>query len=738
MLLTRAAVALCAFALILPVARASSAPSGVPAAKRPRVALVLSGGGARGFAHIGVLRVLQEMRVPVDFVVGTSMGSVVGGAYAAGATVQELEAIARNTDWDRVVADRPARDDLAFRRREEDLLLPSRIEFGVSSKGASLPPAAAGNAALEAALDKLLPAGTRNTPVSQLPLPFRSVASDLVTGELVDLVDTPLFQTMRASLAVPGVFAPIRINERLVVDGGLVRNLPVDLARAMGADVVIAVNVGTPLAPENELTSAVGVAQQMINILTEQNVQRSLKELQPGDILLSPDLSAVTFLDFAQYERAIRAGEQATRALAQRLAPLAVSANDYLVLEQRRVSTPVQGDPAKRLAKLEVHASGAINPKALAVQTGLKQGEPVTREDVRQAARILYGRGDLARVETEVTDKGPDRSVVVRTTEAPWASNRVRVGLELASDFDDDNSYAIKLMHVKSNLNPLGAELRTVARIGTHRELGVQWWQPLAPGSQWYVAPSVSAASAWGDVFSEGLRMSRVAYNVRGANLVLGRGLGDWGDVQVGVARYAARVRPAIPEDPEFESLRIYDTTHFLRYRVDTLDSPGFPTRGQLLDAQLERSRSSDGTAGLAQSSVVGMSAFQAGNWAGHVYGEWARAEVGTAPRTLGGFLRLSGTPEASVEGRSTALARLVMARKVGALPFTLGGAMRAGFSLEVGGGYDHEESVGQRAYRQAASAFLSVETRFGPAYLAAGATRGGHKSLYLFLGPIW
>jgi NTE family protein len=266
----------------------------------------------------------------------------------------------------------------------------------------------------------------------------------------------------------------------------------------------------------------------------------------------------------------------------------------------------------------------------------------------------------------------------------------------------------------------------------------VQWWQPLAPGSQWYVAPSVSAASAWGDVFSEGLRMSRVAYNVRGANLVLGRGLGDWGDVQVGVARYAARVRPAIPEDPEFESLRLYDTTQFLRYRVDTLDSPGFPTRGQLLDAQLERSRSSDGTGGLAQSSVVGMSAFQAGNWAGHVYGEWARAEVGTAPRTLGGFLRLSGTPEASVEGRSIALARLVMARKVGALPFTLGGAMRAGFSLEVGGGYDHEESIPQRSYKQAASAFLSVETRFGPAYLAAGATRGGDKSLYLFLGPIW
>src|SRR4051812_905994 len=143
---------------------------------RPRVALVLSGGGARGFAHIGVLRVLREMRVPVDIVVGTSMGSVVGGAYAAGASVAELDAMARHTDWDRVVADRPARDDLEYRRREEDLLLPSRIEFGEHSDGVTLPPSAAGNAALEQALGKLLPAGTRDRPVNELPLPFRSVA----------------------------------------------------------------------------------------------------------------------------------------------------------------------------------------------------------------------------------------------------------------------------------------------------------------------------------------------------------------------------------------------------------------------------------------------------------------------------------------------------------------------------------------------------------------------------------
>jgi NTE family protein len=303
-------------------------------------------------------------------VVGTSMGGVVGGAYAAGAAVADLERMARETNWDLVVADRPARDQLQFRRREEDVLLPSRIEFGLHRDGVALPPSAAGNAALEQALGRLLPAGTRDLAVSRLALPFRSVASDLLTGEPVELVDTPLFLAMRASLAVPGVFAPVRVEQRLVVDGGLVRNLPVSLARAMGADIVIAVNVGTELAPEQELGSALGVARQMLNILTEQNVQQSLKELRPDDILIDPDLGGLSFLDFQHAGRAIAAGEQAARKLSARLAPLAMDQRQYLLFEQRRLAPPALADTALPLARVEAASNGRINPKALAVVRG--------------------------------------------------------------------------------------------------------------------------------------------------------------------------------------------------------------------------------------------------------------------------------------------------------------------------------------------------------------------------------
>ena len=719
-----------------PALDAVPAANAIAPATRPR--MVLSGGGARGFAHIGVLRALRAQRIPVDMVVGTSMGSVVGGAYAAGASIADLEKMARQTDWDRVVADRPAREDLEFRRREEDVLLPSRIEFGVNGSGVSLPPSAAGNAALERTIGRLLPAGTRDRPVSQLALPFRSVASDLVTGALVDLVDTPLFLTMRASLAVPGVFAPVRVNGQLVVDGGLVRNLPVDLAVKMGADVIIAVNVGTPLAPEKNLGSAFGVAQQMINILTEQNVQRSIRELRAQDVLIAPPLDGIGFLEFRSADSAIKAGELAARAMAPRLAALALPEADYALFENTRLAPPALSDLPLALARIKVESTGNINPRVLEVQSGLAAGQKLTREQVRDAADLLYGRGDLERVEVQIDDEAGRRQVTLRATEAAWASSRLRVGLELASDFDDSNRFALKFMHVKTSLNAWGAELRSVIQVGDQRAFGAQLFQPLGPGSQWYVAPSIGYGSASFDTFLQGRRSERVAYTGRTASIVLGRELGNWGDLQLGLTRSSEKVRTVIPELEDGQVLRGAGSTQSLQYRVDTLDSLGFPSRGYLVEARVERVPGSAGGGAQARTVLVGMGAISTENWAGHVYGEYAHAKYGFSPLSLGGFLRLSGTVPDSIQGRSVAFTRMVLARRVGALPVTLGGTVRAGFSLEAGGGFDVGAAVTDSRIKQAVSGFLSVDTRFGPAYVGAGVTKDGNKTAYLFLGPIW
>ena len=725
-------------------AGAQEAPQGsapaVAGSSRPKVALVLSGGGARGFAHIGVLRVLQREHIPVDIVVGTSMGSVIGGAWAAGASLHDLEHMATRTDWDSVVADRPARDELSYRRRDEDLLLPSRIEFGLSAKGVQGPPAAASNAALEMALDRLLPAGTRNLPVSQLPLQFRSVASDLLTGQLVVLDNTPLFQTMRASLAVPGVFAPVRIKDHLVVDGGLVRNLPVDMARAMGADIVIAVNVGTPLAPERELGSALGVANQMLQILTEQNVQRSLSELRKDDILIAPQLDGVSFLDFSTAGKAIAAGEAAARALLPRLSALAIPAAEYEGRESLRLAAPAAADQPVRLARVQIQGSRDINPDVLVRQSGLEPGTPTTREQVRQAAVQLYGRGDMARVETDIDDVDNERTVTIRTTEAEWARSRMRVGLELASDFRDSNDFAIKVMHVRSSLNAWGAELRTEGRLGNERGLGLQWWQPLGAGAPWYVMPSAQVGKVAGDIFERGRRAARVSYSASAASFAVGRQFGNWGDLSFGVSHRAYSRRPLIPDVDGAPAQRAHDTSNFIRFRIDTLDSLAFPTRGLLLAIGRERTLGSGASVGAAAAnwSASVLQAFRLDNWAGHLSLEWARAQAGTSPVSLGGFLRLSGTQANSVQDPTVVLGRMVLARRIASLPSAFGGTLRAGFSLEAGGGFDRGSDALGRNLKQAGSAFLSVETRFGPLFLALGATRNGDQTMYLFLGPVW
>ncbi len=730
----------CALAGLLLCSAASAQQAGdaaaAPPQARPRIALVLSGGGARGFAHVGVLRALKDQRIPIDMIAGVSMGAVVGSAYASGRTVEELEQFVRGTDWTGVVADRPPRDDLAYRRREDDLIVPSRIEFGVSRAGVVLPPGTAGNSVLESALLRLLPAGTSDLPVNMLALPFRSVGSDLLSGELIELKDTPLFMSVRASLAVPGVFAPVRIDGRLIVDGGLVRNLPVDIARAMGADVVIAVNVGTPLADESELASGVGVARQMLLILTEQNVQRSLKELGPRDVLISPALEGITFLNFSLSERAFAAGVAATRAAANRLAEFALSPEAYALFERTRVGASGARDLGVALASVEVQATAHASGAALAAQFGLRAGDTATAAQVNQAATRLFGRGEFERIEVDLQDVGGKRELRVRPIEAEWARSRLRLGVEVVSDFADDNRFTISGLHTLSWLNSWGAELRTLARIGSQRTLLTQWWQPLAPGADWYVAPTVQYNGSSIDIYAQGRRTLRFGFHETAASLAVGRQFSNWGDVSLGIARRHGHSRLLVPEDSGASAGNFSDTAKFLQVQFDTLDSLVLPGRGGFLQGRYESS--SDGTSGRITTGALGLVAFQAGGWDGHVYGEWAKARSGAAPLALGGFLRLSGTPRGSLVGQRVVLGRLVMARRIGQMPAGLGDAARAGFSVEAGSGFAPGESTRWGGMEQAASAFVCVDTRFGPLFLAAGATRGVGSSLYLFLGPFW
>src|SRR5277367_6131457 len=272
----------------------------VPAAAnvRPRICLVLSGGGARGMAHIGVLKVLEELKIPVDCIAGTSVGAIVGGLYASGMTALEIDSTIRSVDWQEAFRDAPPRRDLAFRRKQDDRNFLVRLPLGLKHGRILLPKGFIQGQKLQETLRQLtLPFGT-STNFDTLPTPFRAVATDLVTGNAVLMEKGDLAFAMRASISAPGVFAPAEMQGQLLVDGGLAENLPIDVARAMHADILIVSDVSFPLQPRAALDSALTISNQMLAIMVRRNADRQKATLGPQDILIVPSLGTSSVTDF--------------------------------------------------------------------------------------------------------------------------------------------------------------------------------------------------------------------------------------------------------------------------------------------------------------------------------------------------------------------------------------------------------------------------------------------------------
>src|SRR5277367_1412723 len=326
------AVSLCSFSCPAGAQRLS-APS--PAA-RPRTCLVLSGGGARGMAHIGVLKVLEELKVPIDCIAGTSMGAVVGGLYASGMTAAEIESTIRSLDWQEAFRDSPPRRELAFRRKQDDENFLVRLPLGLKHGKLLLPKGFIQGQKLEETLRQLTLPFSNTVQFDALPTPFRAVATDLVTGNAVLLDQGDLAIAMRASMSAPGLFAPVELRGRLLVDGGLAENLPIEVARAMHPDILIVSDVTFPLQERAALDSALTISNQMLAILLRKDADRQRATLGSSDVLIEPALGSTSSTDFTGAVGAIAAGENAARTVLWRLDSLRVSDTAYREYLARR------------------------------------------------------------------------------------------------------------------------------------------------------------------------------------------------------------------------------------------------------------------------------------------------------------------------------------------------------------------------------------------------------------------
>ena len=713
-------------------------------AARPRIGLVLSGGGARGLSHVGVLKVLEAEHIPIDAIAGTSMGAIVGGLYASGMNAAALEEELLKIDWDGVFATRVDRQHLSQRRKEEDFEIATALEFGIRGVQLLPPTGAVSSRGLETLLRRLTLPVREVQHFDQLPIAFRAVATDLETGAAVILDRGDLALALRSSMSVPGVFAPTEVEGRLLGDGGLVNNLPVDVARAMGVDVVIVVNVGTPLAGRDTLNSVIGVTAQMINILTEQNVQRSLALLGPRDVLVSPQLGSSGAGDFTKAVEAIAIGERGARAALTQLGPFALTPEAFA---QWRADHPRPHQPAATLSFVSFEGTTLTNPARIAAQLESQPGQPFDAGRAERDARTLAASGDYLRADYHL-DTAPDGrdGLVFDLEDKPWGPNYLRLGLDMSTDFSGNGTFNLKLSHNRHWLTSNGTEWRNRVQLGANPLLFTELYHPLdwtiGLSNAWFVATYAGIERRVGTLYDDaGNQIARYNRTTSRAGVDIGQPWGRFGEVRFGLTTQRIDATPtlvsAAAAGTASNPLKAVESGLRLSAVVDQLDYANFPTAGYRMLGQASLGRgSAAGRFQQIEATATAVQSFGAQTWS--LYGAArgaAQQEVNAIGRyELGGFHQLSGYQDGQLLGNYVLFSRLTWYLRLPGLP-VLARAYFVGATLEAGNAWRARENVSVGALRTGMSLFVGADTGLGPLYFALTHAPLGQTGVVLFIG---
>jgi NTE family protein len=469
---------------------------------RPKIGLVLGGGGAKGAAHIGVLKVLEELKIPVDYIAGTSMGAIVGSLYASGLSADEIETLITSIDWKDVFSGNPARKDIDFRRKREDFEILSGLTLGVKDGKIRLPKGLIKDQKANVLFEVLMLHTVEIDDFDKLPIPFRAVATDLETGEIVVLGKGRLADAARASMSVPGAFPPIELNGRILIDGGIVRNVPVDIVRDMGADIVICIDVGKPMKTRKDLEEPLAILNQMIDIMMKKNIKEQIDTLGAKDIYINPKLGKLGSGDFDKAAEIVSIGEKAARENIDALSKYSVSDGEYAVFAKKHHRDQVK-EVKIASVKIEMEGESGIPPEVVTSRLEVKEGDTVNIEDLENNAGRVYGMGDFERVDMYMKRVRDGYDLIVKAKEKEWGPNYLRFGMALESDFEGTSSYNILVDYTRRWINSLGAEWKTQIDIGSPNGIYSEFYQPLTVRRLFFVSPHVRWKSGSRDMNSE-------------------------------------------------------------------------------------------------------------------------------------------------------------------------------------------------------------------------------------------
>jgi NTE family protein len=706
---------------------------------RPRIGLVLSGGGARGAAHVGVIRALEQMHIPIDAVAGTSMGAVVGGLYAAGLSGEEIERVFRELDWQDMLRDRQPRRGLAYRRKQDDRSLLARGALGVNKDGIVLPLGLVQGHRFTQVLRTETARVADVEDFDKLPTPFRALATDLETGEPVVLGDGDLVTVLRASMSAPGVLTPVELNGRLLVDGGLVDNLPVELAQSMGVDRLIVVDVSFPLARRSEFGSAFDVTNQMVGIMVRRGTLQSRKRMGPDDVLIEPDLGSMTSLDFGRIPQVMETGLAAALAKQPRLAQLALPPAEYERYAAERVRS---GEPDVRIAFVRPSGRSAQEAERVKAVFGDLEGRRLETPELQRRLASQYRLDEFESVDYRVVSAGADRGIEVDLRRKSWGPTFLRLGVGVENDHDGGATANAAAQLRFTNIGTLDAEWTVDAQVGEDPRFVTELYQPLSLRLPLFVAPSFRhERNTLQIVDDDGRRIAR--YRVRDTEVALAVGaeLSNWGELRVGLRTGEGSSRVMIG-DPGLPAENHDLGGAFVQFGYDRLDSAYFPKEGQAFRASWLADRDSLGAtrdADIFRASWQLARSYNRYSFVWSMDAGSARDDVVNSPNelfTLGGLFDISGLPPDALAGTQYGIARGIVYRRIsrggtGLFEFPA----YLGVSVEAGNAWATRDDVDLGDLETGGSLFLGADSPFGPVYLAAGLASGGDRAFYLYLG---
>ena len=729
-------ISLCLILALFTHAQLAHAEQQLTQIDRPTIGLVLSGGGARGASHVGVLKILEQMRIRVDFITGTSMGAIVGGLYAYGYSPEEMEKIIKETDWDDVFLDQAPRQQRSFRRKQDDFNYLMKLEAGFKNGKIVLPTGLIQGQKLDLLLKGLMPSAPRDFDL--LSIPFRAIASDIETGKAVVLKQGNIVTAMRASMSIPGVFTPVEWNGNLLVDGGFSNNVPVRLAREMGADILIVVDLSGELRKRSQLSSPLSILNQTLGFLIQQNSQDQLNDLNPMDILIQPNMGNFSSTDFWRSAEMVTLGETSANSHLPQLAELSLSENKYQVYQTMRRRT-IRDAP--NIDEIIIENDSPLSNKVIKSFITVQPGEILNQKILKKDIANIYGLNIFKRVSYEVVHEGDQTNLIIKTIQKDWGPNYLRFGMNLESDLQGSNNYNIASSITVTPINRLGGEWRTEIQLGSDQELSTEFYQPLDRRLRYFIKPSLAYSSTHVQQYESGKQVADYVVSTSTALITAGRNLGNWGVVQIGMSTGSGKSTQRIGEQANTSSdYEIGSWSVGLSH--DQLDSLNFPKNGQLSDISWYSSNKSLGAE--TNVDILSGTALVARTWSDNTFILWGslRGIVNSDnPQTngeiFGGLYNLSGYRrfEPEISGRYSGIARLLYLRLLNNKKSTFKIPMYIGGSLETGGAWNETDEFGSDTLITAGSIVLALDTMLGPLYLARGYAEGGKTANYFFLG---